>query len=295
MTGGSEEGYRVNRDLVQIAQNTGIPFGMGSIRPLLEREDLLDQFHFKKFAPDIPIMANLGAAQLRQLPFEGIFETIRRIEVDAIVVHLNVGQELYQPDGDRNFLGIREALYRFTEVSPVPVIVKETGFGIAPSLIVDLLKNGVAYVDIAGSGGTNWISVESYRLDDEASFTSAREFEDWGFPTALVLGALKKSDLNRERENSILSSGGVRSGMDIAKSVALGAHMAGMALPFVRAHADGGREAVEALIQSIAFTLRSVMVLTSSRTIAELNQTPLRYDYSYKKDVESLLQADLEG
>jgi isopentenyl-diphosphate Delta-isomerase len=285
MTGGSDEGFRANKNLAIAAQEANIPVGTGSIRILFETDEVFEHFHLKKFAPDVPVMANIGGVQLRDFNHAIIIEMVKKLEVQALVVHLNPGQELFQPDGDRDFTGIKNALYRYCELSPVPVVVKETGFGITPGLIGELFDAGVNYVDVAGSGGTNWISVEAYRNENPAESQSAKEFEGWGLPTAYILAGL--SDIR----GSVLASGGVRTGMDIAKSVALGADLAGLALPFIRAEVESGLEGVQQLIESLAATLRYVMVLTGSESIKELKRVPLWYDGDFSKAVDSIRAA----
>jgi isopentenyl-diphosphate delta-isomerase type 2 len=285
MTGGSDEGFRANKNLAVAAQEANIPVGTGSIRVLFETEEVFEHFHLKTFAPDVPVMANIGGVQLRDINHARIIEMVKRLEVQALVVHLNPGQELFQPDGDRDFRGIKTALYRYCELSPIPVIVKETGFGITPSLAEDLLDGGVAYVDVAGSGGTNWISVESYRNDNRAERESAKEFEGWGLPTAFILAGL--GDIR----GPVLASGGIRTGMDVAKSIALGAELAGLALPFIRAEVEEGIDGIRSLIDSLATTLRNVMVLTGAKSVRELKRVPLWYDGDFSRAVESIRAA----
>ncbi|MBN1838219.1 MAG: type 2 isopentenyl-diphosphate Delta-isomerase, partial [Spirochaetales bacterium] len=186
MTGGSEKGFLANRELARAAQSTALPVGMGSIRILFDHPELAPHFRLKELAPDVPVLANIGGVQVRDEEHALLFDWARRLEVDALVVHLNPGQELFQPEGDRDFRGIREAIGRLCAASPVPVIVKETGFGIRPAAVRELLELGAAFVDLAGAGGTNWVTVEAYRLP-EAERGPAEELRDWGLPTALLL------------------------------------------------------------------------------------------------------------
>lgn len=265
MTGGSAEGFRVNRELALAAAELGVPVGTGSIRVLLEHPELADHFRLKIHAPDVPLLGNLGAVQLRELEPSRVDGLVELIGADALVIHLNPGQELFEDDGDRDFRRLRESLATFIARAPYPVIVKETGFGIAPSDARFLLEAGAAYVDLAGSGGTNWISVEGYR-HDEAALEAALEFRDWGFRTAPLLAASQVAD------GRILASGGLRSGMDAAKAVALGAAAAGMALPLARAASEGGARKVVAYGRRVERVLRTVMLLTGSRTVAELRR-----------------------
>jgi isopentenyl-diphosphate delta-isomerase len=287
MTGGSEGGFKANRELAAAAQELGIPVGLGSIRVLLEDPELFPHFHIKPLAPDVPVLANISAVQARDGDMLTLLETVKRLEAQALVVHLNAGQELFQPEGDRDFRGLKQAIARLCEQSPMPVIVKETGFGIVPSLVRELHRAGAAYVDIAGAGGTNWITVESYRLSKEAR-AAAAEFADWGVPTAVILAACRTG---RDR---VLASGGIRSGMDAAKAVAMGAALAGTALPAIRAQSAGGSDGVVKLFRQMERTLRSVMLLTGSRTVADLRRGIVWLEPSLAATVESFEKAARE-
>jgi isopentenyl-diphosphate delta-isomerase len=287
MTGGSEGGFRVNKLLAAAAQELGIPVGLGSIRVLLEDPELFPHFHVKPSAPDVPVLANISAVQVRDGSLGGLLAMVQRLETQALVVHLNAGQELFQPEGDRDFRGLKQAIARLCESSPVPVIVKETGFGITPALVRELLGTGAAYVDLAGSGGTNWITVEAYRLTAEDR-RAAAEFRDWGVPTAVLLAACRTG---RDR---VLASGGIRSGLDAAKAIAMGAAMAGLALPVVRAVASGGAEAVVKLFRRLERALRTAMLLTGSRTVADLRRGTVWLEPPFEAVVESFLKSTRE-
>lgn len=263
MTGGSAEGFKMNKELAKAAQALGVPVGTGSIRVLLEHPELDEHFALKAYAPDVPLMANIGAVQVRDLPAARLDELMGRVGADALVIHLNPGQELFQDDGDTDFRGLKAAIAAFIARAGYPVIVKETGFGIGPADARFLLDAGAAYVDLAGSGGTNWATVEGYRGGDEDLAASA-EFSGWGYKTAPLLAA---SPVEGGR---ILASGGLRSGMDLAKALALGAHAAGMALPLAKAAAEGGAAAVVAYVRRLERVLRAVMLLTGSRAPADL-------------------------
>ncbi|MEE8440630.1 MAG: type 2 isopentenyl-diphosphate Delta-isomerase, partial [Spirochaetia bacterium] len=188
MTGGSAEAFKANKDLARVAQEAQIPVGMGSIRVLFRNPEVIDHFRLKELAPDIPVFANIGAVQLRDRENRTLIELIRRLEVDAISVHLNAGQELSQPEGDRDFRGVLAGIAKLCEECPVPVIVKETGFGVGPDEAGALIDAGARYVDVAGSGGTNWMTVEGYRLNEPARQVTD-EFAGWGIPTAALLAA----------------------------------------------------------------------------------------------------------
>lgn len=295
MTGGSAEGNLVNKRLAEAAQRAGIPVGMGSIRILFQDSSYFDQFHMKTFAPDVPVIANLSAVQVRDLDHRRISAVLDRLEVQALAVHLNPAQELFQPKGDRDFTGLKEAVARFCQSSPVPIIVKETGFGIRPSEVDFLLRAGASYVDLAGAGGTNWVRVESYRVSESAART-ARQFDEWGIPTALLLAALGKRDKSNEQGTRyggrLIASGGLRSGLDVAKSLALGAELAGLALPFARAVYAGGVDAVLDEIEEIKRGLRGAMTLTGSSTLRELRSQPLIIQTGLSDAASVLLAAD---
>lgn len=263
MTGGSAEGFKMNKELAKAAQELGVPVGTGSVRVLLEHPELDEHFALKAYAPDVPLMANIGAVQVRDLPAARLDELVERVGADALVIHLNPGQELFQDDGDTDFRGLKAAVAAFIGRAPYPVIVKETGFGIGPADASFLLDAGAAYVDLAGSGGTNWATVEGYRGEPE-DLAAAAEFADWGYKTAPLLAA---SPVEGGR---ILASGGLRSGMDLAKALALGAHAAGMALPLAKAAAEGGASAVVAYVRRLERVLRAVMLLTGSRSPLDL-------------------------
>ena len=239
----------------------------------------------KTLAPDVPLLANIGAVQLRDMDRQPLYELLKRLEAQALAVHCNAGQELFQPEGDRDFRGLREAIARACDECPVPVIVKETGFGISPRLARELLDSGAAYVDLAGAGGTNWISVESYRLSESERGT-AQEFSDWGIPTAVLLASFGGA------QDRLIASGGIRSGVEAAKAVALGAELAGFALPVIRAVVSGGADAVIGLFKSIERTFRAAMLLTGARDIAGLRRGTTWLEPAFSAAVDAFLRAE---
>jgi isopentenyl-diphosphate delta-isomerase type 2 len=284
MTGGSQGGFRANKVLAAAAQALGVPVGLGSIRVLLERPDLFDSFNIKPLAPDVPLLANIGAVHVRDGDTEALLRLVEKLRAQALVVHLNPGQELFQEDGDRDFRGLKNALRGLIEKAPLPVIVKETGFGVGPGLARELLAAGAAYVDLAGAGGTNWISVESYRLPAEER-AAAGEFSGWGMPTALLLASFGGT------QPRLLASGGIRTGMEAVKSLAMGAELAGLALPAIREAVSGGEAAVVRLFRGLERTLRAVMIMTGSRTVDDLRRGKLWQKPSFAAEAESLRRA----
>lgn len=285
MTGGSSGAYQVNKHLAAVAEELGIPVGMGSIRILLRKPEVLEHFLLKRYAPSVPVFANIGGVQLPEVPHDEIYSLIETLNVDAIAVHLNPGQEMIQPGGDHNFEGVFEGIGRFVSASPVPVIVKETGFGIHPRDIARLQAVGVSYVDIAGGGGTNWNRVEAYRQDDPIVAAAAAEFDGWGLPTGLVLGALGRES------TGVLASGGLRTGMDVLKSIALGADAAGLALPFVREIDRDGVSGAVAFGKQLQYVIRTGMALTGCTSISDLRSVPMWVERSFRSDAAAIRDA----
>ena len=289
MTGGSLGGKRVNFELAAAAAEAGVAFGLGSFRPLLRDPDRLEDFRVRAILGDLPLLANIGAVVLRDAGAPAVLEIARTLEADSIVIHLNPGQELFQPGGDRDFTGLKDAIARLVEASDLPVIVKETGFGLAPDEVGTLLSSGVAWVDLAGSGGTNWIAVESYRLGAGPLRDAAGGFDDWGWPTALLLAGLSDcGSRSGPGGMKVIASGGLRDGIDVAKSLALGAGLAAMALPLVRAVEAGGRESAAALLAKVATGLRAAMLLSGSRDVAALRRGILRFEPAFEAAARSL-------
>lgn len=229
MTGGYPEGGKINRKLAEIAEKTGVAMGLGSQRAMIEDPSLAETYRMRKIAPSIPIIANIGAYQLKKYPLDKIEGMISSVEADALAVHLNPLQEIIQEEGDKDFSGIVDAIASACDKLPVPVIAKETGAGIGSAAAQLLREAGVKYVDVAGSGGTSWSAIEYERGGGVAGF------RDWGIPTVACI--LADKDIIK-----VIASGGLRSGIDAAKSIALGAELAGAAQPFLQAYSKGKLE-----------------------------------------------------
>jgi isopentenyl-diphosphate delta-isomerase len=269
MTGGTEQAKAINLTLARVAQEHALAMGLGSARALLEDPELLETFDVRSAAPDVLLFANLGAVQLNK--GYGVDECRRLLELlraDALVLHVNAIQEALQPEGDTCFRGLVDRIARVCERIDAPVIVKEVGWGIDPDTVHALFEAGVAAVDIAGAGGTSWSEVERYRIEEPWRAQVAEEFAGWGIPTADALAGAR-----RERSNGLLiASGGIRSGMDFAKAIALGADLAGIAGPFLRA-ANAGPDAASALARELTQVLRVAMFGLGERTIHDLQRT----------------------
>ncbi len=271
MTGGHPATREINRRLGQAASETGIAIGVGSQRAALEDRRLEETFSVvRDAAPDIPIIGNIGAVQLKRSGPEILDRLVEMIDADAIAVHLNFLQESIQPEGDKDACGVLEAI-RSAARGPVPIIVKETGAGITAEVARDLISSGVKMIDVSGQGGLSWAGVESYRaseVGDDDLDAMGQLFKCWGIPTPASIVECRSAGA------SVISSGGVRSGLDIARSLALGAGIAGAALPFLKP-ATEGKEPVVRAVRSCIRGLRITMFLTGCDKVQQLGRVPL--------------------
>jgi len=304
MTGGSEEGRKLNRTLARAASKAKIAFGTGSIRVMLRRAETRSHFQLKKIAPDAPILANIGVAQLREFTPETIMEAVKSIEADGLCVHLNPSQEFFQEHGERDFSGWYEGLEGLMERADMPVLVKETGAGISPSEGLRLLKLGVSFIDIAGTGGSDWVLIEGHRGDSAkhalphsprnhgAPLSAAYSFRDWGYSTGELLIAYRKiaEAGNKLVRGRIIASGGLRTPRDFAVSIACGAHIAAAALPFARIGSEAGSDGVFGYLAEITRGMRAALALSGSRNLDELRRSRLRISRRLHELAENLVK-----
>ena len=269
MTGGTEEARDINRALAAAAEAAGIPFGLGSQRAMVERPETTRTYEVRDAAPGVFVCANLGVVQLARMSTPAVRETMKRVSADALCIHLNPAQELAQPGGDRDFRGALEAIRRVTGELGLPVMVKETGCGISPGVARQLHEVGVRAIDISGAGGTSWTAVESHRAQGSAR-ELARDLWDWGLPTAVAVAwaAAAVPDLE------IVASGGIRSGIDAARALALGARAAGIAQPALRAVREGGQAGALAFLTRLADGVRAAALLSGVGRASELGRAP---------------------
>jgi isopentenyl-diphosphate delta-isomerase len=245
--------------------------GLGSQRAAIEDPALAGSYQVRAIAPDILLFANLGAVQLNYgYSIDQCRRAVDMIEADALILHFNALQEAVQPEGDGNFRGLIKKVELICRDLDVPVIAKEVGWGFSPQAARQLADAGVAAIDVAGSGGTSWSEVEYYRAPTAVHANVARSFADWGIPTADSIGYVREAvpDL------PIIASGGLRDGIDIAKCIALGAELGGIAGPFLKA-ADQSLDAIRQLIWETATQIRISMFASGAADIAALKQTPL--------------------
>jgi isopentenyl-diphosphate delta-isomerase len=271
MTGGTPEARRINRRLARVAQAHGFAMGLGSGRVLIESPQSVATFDVRSLAPDVALFANLGAVQLNK--GYGAPECRRLVELlraDALVLHLNPLQEALQSEGDTCFRGLLAQIARLCKDVAFPIIVKEVGWGIGPGDVRALFDAGVAAVDVAGAGGTSWSEVERYRIAQPWRRRVAAAFSGWGIPTARSLVEARSV----APSETLIASGGIRTPLDVAKALALGADLVGIAGPFLRA-ADESLDAAHRLAREITETLRIAMFCVAARTPRELRGTLL--------------------
>ncbi len=272
MTGGTDEAGRVNRELSQIAEERGYAFGLGSQRAMHVRPGSGATYRVRQLAPTTLVLGNLGVVQARSMTTPEVRHLVDEVGADALCIHLNPAMELVQPGGDRDFSGGLETIARLRRDVGVEVIVKETGCGISPDVAMRLRTIGVKHVDVSGAGGTSWVGVETKRAEeqgDEHARGLGEALWDWGIPTAASVALL--APLGFE---TIIATGGVGSGIEIAKAIALGASAAGIARPVLKALHSGGRVAAIAFLDRVEAELRAAMLLTGSRNLDALRRTP---------------------
>ncbi|MEE2829478.1 MAG: type 2 isopentenyl-diphosphate Delta-isomerase [Myxococcota bacterium] len=267
MTGGSRKAGEINRRLARLAQELGCALGLGSQRAMLEQPELASTYRVRSLAPDVLLLANLGAVQLNYgVSVDDCRRLVDAIEADVLALHLNPLQEMVQPEGDRDWRDLLRAVGDVVRAVEVPVLVKETGCGIDGPLAAALREEGVQAVDVGGTGGTAWGWIEGFRAADPHRQEIGATFREWGIPT---VDALRSCRAALPDDFPLVATGGVRTGLDIARALALGAQAAGMALPFFRA-ADQSLDEAVALGHRLTEELRIAMFCAGVRDLASL-------------------------
>jgi isopentenyl-diphosphate delta-isomerase len=266
MTGGTDLAKLINSRLAVVAQQYGLAMGVGSQRVAVEHPAVAATFAVRSLAPDIPLFANLGAVQLNyRYGLDECRQVVDLLEADALILHLNPLQECVQTKGDTNFRGLLDKIGMLCDRLPIPVIAKEVGNGVSASMAEKLVGVGVAAIDVAGAGGTSWARVEGERAQDTRQRRLGKVFADWGLPTADCITTVRSA----LPAVPLIASGGLRDGLEAAKTIALGADLAGMALPFLQA-ANESEEALHELVDILLAELTTAMFCTGCQTLAEL-------------------------
>ncbi len=271
MTGGTQAAFEINQLLASAAQQSHIAMGVGSQRIALEQPDLAYTFQVRRLAPDTLLFANLGAIQLNY--GYGLAECQRAVdmlEADALVLHINPLQEALQIEGNTDFAGLLKNIEAVCKSLSVPVIAKEVGWGFSEQDIFLLAQAGVTAIDVAGAGGTSWSQVEMYRAEDDTRRQLAAAFSNWGIPTAEVIQNVTQTAPHL----TVIASGGLRTGVDVAKCLALGTTLGGMAGPFLKAASQSFDETMK-LINLIIEEIRICMFATGSVTLDQLRDGKL--------------------
>jgi isopentenyl-diphosphate delta-isomerase len=269
MTGGTEQAKTINFRLAEVAQHYKLAMGVGSQRVAVENPQVAGTFAVRSHAPDILLFANLGAVQLNySYGLDQCLRVIDLLEADALILHLNPLQECIQPKGDTNFRGLIDKINILCSKLPVPVIVKEVGNGISAAIAQKLIDAGVTAIDVAGAGGTSWAKVESERALNAHQRHLGLTFADWGLPTAECITTIRAV----APEIPLIASGGLRNGLDVAKAIALGADICGLAWPFLQAAAESV-DAVDALVQLLIAEITTVLFCTGNATLYQLKHS----------------------
>jgi len=272
MTGGTPEASAINRRLAEAAQAAGIGMGLGSQRAAIQDPSLADTYRVRHVAPDILLLANLGAVQLNYgYGPDECRRAIEMVEADGLILHLNPLQEALQPGGETGFAGLLSKIEAVCRVLETPVVVKEVGWGISEQAARQLANAGVAAIDVAGAGGVSWSQVEMHRATTERERHVAAAFADWGISTAESLLMARRGAPGLP----VIASGGIRDGIQMAKAIALGAAACGVAGPFLRA-ATESTAAVAELVATLVTQLRVAMFAAGAADIQALERTPVR-------------------
>jgi isopentenyl-diphosphate delta-isomerase len=275
MTGGIKRAGDLNRRMARAAERAGLAFGVGSQRVALEVHSRASDFRVRDVAPTIPLFANLGAVQLvKGYNADHARRAVEMIEADALYLHVNAMQEIVQSGGDTSWRGVLSAIGRVCDRlqrgrDPVPVFVREVGFGIPEDQARRLIDAGVTGLDCTGGGGTSWTLLEGRVAGDRSRARVGQTFADWGLTTPESILAVRRAS----KKLPVIASGGLRTGLDVAKAVALGATIAGMAAPVLRA-AEQGDEAVSELLETVIYELRATLFGVGAKTLAHFRRAP---------------------
>jgi len=284
MTGGTDRARQVNRDLAAVAEQFGLAFGVGSQRAMSEDPARAETFQVREVAPTAAVLGNVGLQQAAAMGVDAVVRLVDGIGADGLAVHLNPAQELAQPEGDRDFRGGYAVLRQLAKRFGDRLLVKETGCGLSPAVARRLAECGVKAVDVSGLGGTSWVRVEQLRTQGLAAEV-AEGFAGWGIPTAAAVASVRKAV---GEGVTVVAAGGIRTGLDVAKCLGLGADLAGMALPLFRAQQRGGKEGAARAVEVVVQGLRRAVLLAGAGTPRELRQKTVVVTGELKDWLEAL-------
>jgi isopentenyl-diphosphate delta-isomerase len=268
MTGGAERAERINLELAEIAEERGYAFGLGSQRAMHRLPAAASSYQVRRVAPNALVLGNLGLVQATLMSSAEIRDLVLSVGGDALCVHLNPAMEIVQEEGDRDFRGGLETLARLVEELGLPVIAKETGCGLSHAAASKLRRAGVQHVDVSGAGGTSWVAVETERALPEKK-ALGQAFSEWGVPTAASVAWV-----NQHGFETVFATGGLSTGLEIAKAIALGASAGGIARAALQALDRGGPDGARRFFSGVEAEIRAALLLTGSPDIVALRSAP---------------------
>lgn len=269
MTGGFPEAEKINRNLARAAEDLGIGMGVGSQRAMIEDPGLTHTYQVRDVAPNIFLLGNIGAMQFSEFPIGQIRKAIEDIGANGLAVHINPAQEAVQPEGRFDWKAVFSDMESLCKSLGYPVVAKEVGCGISGETAERLEKSGVKAIDVAGAGGTSWVRVEGYRAKTEEKRSLAEKYNEWGIPT---MESLKQCLFSTNLP--VIASGGMRTGKDCAKALAMGAKLVGFALPLLKP-ATKGSESVKKFLEKIIDEMKSEMSRLGARDLEELGRVEI--------------------
>lgn len=277
MTGGTRKALKINKNIALACQKLGLPMGLGSQRPMLEKPELSETFKVRSVAPDILLAGNIGVAQLHEYSVQEIRNALKTVECNVLAVHMNAAQEAIQPEGQVNFKGLTKKISILAKKLGLPVYVKEVGHGVSGTMARKLSDTGIKAIDVQGAGGTSWVGIESYRGNRELG----NVFWDFGIPTIPSLLQCKKNF-----KGKIFVSGGLRTGLDVVKGIVLGASIGVIAGPIIKSEAKGGAKQVEIHLKKIVSEIKTAMFLVGAKNIRQLSKKKYYLSNNTKKWLE---------
>ncbi|MCL5987241.1 MAG: type 2 isopentenyl-diphosphate Delta-isomerase [Actinobacteria bacterium] len=270
MTGGIKEARQINLTLARAAQEKGLAMGVGSQRAAIDNRDVEYTYHVRSVAPEILLFANLGAVQLNYgYGLKECRQAVDMIDADGLIFHLNPLQEAFQVGGNSKFAGLLKKIGAICDGLDVPVVVKEVGWGISENVAMMLSKINISAIDVAGSGGTSWSEIEKFRTNGKVVRNVAESFNGWGIPTSESIKMVRRAVPHLP----LVASGGIRTGIDVAKAIALGADAVGIAMPLFKA-ATRSFKTVMCVLEEIEMGLKIAMFCIGTGDIGRLKSTP---------------------